>query len=55
MGETGKGCTAEKIVSKLREAQVELASGLSIVAVAPPAREDRPWLPVSLEAAIRVR
>jgi transposase-like protein len=34
MGETGKRYTAEQIVSKLREAEVELARGLSIVAVA---------------------
>lgn len=34
MGETGKRYTAEQIVSKLREAEVELAKGQTIVAVA---------------------
>jgi transposase-like protein len=34
MGETGKRYTAEQIVNKLREAEVELAKGQTIVAVA---------------------
>jgi transposase-like protein len=34
MGDTSKRCTAEQIVSKLREAEVELAKGLTIPVVA---------------------
>lgn len=34
MGDTGKRYTAEQIVNKLREAEVELAKGLTIVSVA---------------------